>query len=209
MAGWHHLLDGHESGWTPGAGDGQGGLSCYDSWGRKKSDTTDRLIWSDLINLHLKVIVFKFTNKMIKLEKKRKFQPSMKAWASKPWVTAPPADPGMSCWHKESLPLQYHTWLVPYHPTILLYSTSAIVICLYIFFPSDVSIWKAVIVSSSLIQHVFWMPAICLCWFRNWKVGHKWCWQKSFPQAAAVFVFPTVCHSVLVIYCCGTNYPKP
>jgi len=49
MAGWHHWLDGRESGWTPGGGDGQGGLACCDSWGRKESDTTERLIWSDLI----------------------------------------------------------------------------------------------------------------------------------------------------------------
>ena len=28
MAGWHHGLDGHEFEWTPGAGDGQGGLAC-------------------------------------------------------------------------------------------------------------------------------------------------------------------------------------
>ena len=27
MAGWHHWLDGHESGWTPGVGDEQGGLA--------------------------------------------------------------------------------------------------------------------------------------------------------------------------------------
>ena len=32
MAGWHHRLD------------GQGGLVCCDSWGRKESDTTERLI---------------------------------------------------------------------------------------------------------------------------------------------------------------------
>ena len=49
MAGWHHWLDGRESQWTPGVGDGQGGLACCDSWGRKESDTTERLIWSDLI----------------------------------------------------------------------------------------------------------------------------------------------------------------
>ena len=49
MAGWHRWLDGHESQWTPGVGDGQGGLACCDSWGRKESDTTERLIWSDLI----------------------------------------------------------------------------------------------------------------------------------------------------------------
>ena len=48
MAGWHHWLDGCESEWTPGVGDGQGGLACCDSWGRKESDMTERLIWSDL-----------------------------------------------------------------------------------------------------------------------------------------------------------------
>ena len=43
MAGWHHQLDGHECEYTPGVGDGQGGLSCCDSWGREQSDTTERL----------------------------------------------------------------------------------------------------------------------------------------------------------------------
>ena len=43
MAGWHHWLVGCESEWTPGVGDGQGGLACCDSWGRKESDTTERL----------------------------------------------------------------------------------------------------------------------------------------------------------------------
>ena len=47
MAGWHHWLDGHEFGQTPGAGDGQGGLVCCDSWGRKESDTTERLNWTE------------------------------------------------------------------------------------------------------------------------------------------------------------------
>ena len=37
--GWHHWLNGHEFGWTPGVGDGQGGLACCSSWGRKESDT--------------------------------------------------------------------------------------------------------------------------------------------------------------------------
>ena len=41
MAGWHHWLDGHESGWTLGVGDGQGGLVCHDPWGRKESDMTE------------------------------------------------------------------------------------------------------------------------------------------------------------------------
>ena len=48
IAGWHHRLDGHEFGWTPGVGDGQGGLACCDSWGRKESDTTERLNWTEL-----------------------------------------------------------------------------------------------------------------------------------------------------------------
>ena len=47
MAGWHHWLDGRESGWTPGVGDGQGGLACCDSWSRKESDTTEWLNWTD------------------------------------------------------------------------------------------------------------------------------------------------------------------
>ena len=46
MAGWHHWLNGHESGWSPGGGDGQGGLACCNSWGRKESDTTERLNWT-------------------------------------------------------------------------------------------------------------------------------------------------------------------
>ena len=45
MAGWHHWLDGPESEWTPGVGDGQGGLACCDSWGSKELDTTEQLNW--------------------------------------------------------------------------------------------------------------------------------------------------------------------
>ena len=47
MAGWHHWLNGRESEWTPGVGDGQGGLACCDSWGHKESDTTERLNWTE------------------------------------------------------------------------------------------------------------------------------------------------------------------
>ena len=47
MAGWHHWLKGREPGWTPAVG-GQGGLVCCDSWGRKGSDTTERLNWTEL-----------------------------------------------------------------------------------------------------------------------------------------------------------------
>ena len=43
MAGWYHRLNGHGFGWTPGVGDGQGGLACCGPWGRKESDTTELL----------------------------------------------------------------------------------------------------------------------------------------------------------------------
>ena len=43
MVGWHHRHNGHGSGWTQGVGDGQGGLACCGSWGRKESDMTERL----------------------------------------------------------------------------------------------------------------------------------------------------------------------
>ena len=48
MAGWHHWLNGHEFEWTLGVGDGQGGLVCSNSWGRKESDTIERLKWTEL-----------------------------------------------------------------------------------------------------------------------------------------------------------------
>ena len=41
--GWHHQLNGNEFGWTPGVGDGQGGLACCGSWGRKELDMSERL----------------------------------------------------------------------------------------------------------------------------------------------------------------------
>jgi len=41
MVGWHQRLSGHGFGWTPGIGDGQGGLVCCGSWGRKEWDTTE------------------------------------------------------------------------------------------------------------------------------------------------------------------------
>ena len=48
MTGWHHRLDGLEFEWTPGDGNGQGGLACCDSWGRKESDTAEWLDWTEL-----------------------------------------------------------------------------------------------------------------------------------------------------------------
>ena len=48
MVGWHHRLNGHGFGWTPGVGDGQGSLACCGSWGRKEADMTKRLNWTQL-----------------------------------------------------------------------------------------------------------------------------------------------------------------
>ena len=56
MAGWHHWLDGREFEWTPGVGDGQGGLVCFDSWGHKESDTTEQLNWTELKSLCITVL---------------------------------------------------------------------------------------------------------------------------------------------------------
>ena len=43
MVTWHHRLNGHEFEQAPGVDDGQGSLVCCSPWGRKKSDTTERL----------------------------------------------------------------------------------------------------------------------------------------------------------------------
>ena len=49
MVRWHYSFNGHEFGWTPGVGDGEGGLACCGSWGCKGSDTTERLNWTELM----------------------------------------------------------------------------------------------------------------------------------------------------------------
>ena len=55
IAGWHHRLDGHEFEWTPGVGNGQGGLECCNSWGHKRLDMTERLNWTKLNWKHGKI----------------------------------------------------------------------------------------------------------------------------------------------------------
>ena len=47
MVGWHHWLNGDEFVWTPGVGDGQGGLVCCSSWGHKELDMTEQLNWAE------------------------------------------------------------------------------------------------------------------------------------------------------------------
>ena len=48
IVGWNHQLEGHEFEQAPGVGDGQGGLACCSPWGRKKSDMTEQLNWTEL-----------------------------------------------------------------------------------------------------------------------------------------------------------------
>ena len=62
MAGWHHRLDAREFGWTPGVCDGQGGLVCCNSWGRKALDTTELLNWTfSLIKILVQITSFENT----------------------------------------------------------------------------------------------------------------------------------------------------
>ena len=43
MLGWYHWLNGPKFEHAPGDGEGQGSLACCSPWGRKESDTTERL----------------------------------------------------------------------------------------------------------------------------------------------------------------------
>ena len=63
MAGWHHWLAGREFEWTPGDGDGQGGLACCDSWGHKELDTIERLNWTELNNKYILAVIISLTQK--------------------------------------------------------------------------------------------------------------------------------------------------
>ena len=58
MAGWHHWLDAHEFGWTPGVGDGQGGLACCSSWVHKESDTNEWLNWTEVKSHHSMLFLY-------------------------------------------------------------------------------------------------------------------------------------------------------
>ena len=53
MVGWHHRFDEHGFGWTPGVGDGQGSVACCGLWGRKESDMTEWLNWTELNNINM------------------------------------------------------------------------------------------------------------------------------------------------------------
>ena len=48
MVAWHYRLNGHEFEYAPGVCDEQGSLECCSPWGRKESDTTERLNGTEL-----------------------------------------------------------------------------------------------------------------------------------------------------------------
>ena len=51
MVGWHHWLNGHESEQSSEDSEGQGSLACCSPWGRKESDTTEWLNWTEAQNI--------------------------------------------------------------------------------------------------------------------------------------------------------------
>ena len=86
MVGWHHQLDGHGFGWTPGVGDGQGGLACCDWWSHKESDTTEQLNWTEL-NATLTPMCLYYRFFQLVLVSKKEISPiSEKGFACFIWV---------------------------------------------------------------------------------------------------------------------------
>ena len=53
--------------WTPGVGDGQGGLACCDSWGRKELDTTERLNWTERVQTYKHSSSISATNAVVEI----------------------------------------------------------------------------------------------------------------------------------------------
>ena len=52
MVEWHHWLNEHELEQAPGVGDGWGSLACCSPWGRKESDMTEQLKWTEYSSTH-------------------------------------------------------------------------------------------------------------------------------------------------------------
>ena len=67
MVGWQHRVSGQELAQTPGHGEGQGGLACCGSWGRKELYMTERLYWTEFIMslLGMKYIYDKPTKELL------------------------------------------------------------------------------------------------------------------------------------------------
>ena len=65
MVGWHHRLNGHESEWTLGVGDGQGGLVCCSPRNCKESDMTEQLNWTEFIYTYIFFLISKNIKEII------------------------------------------------------------------------------------------------------------------------------------------------
>ena len=99
MSGWHHQLIGHEFEWTPGVGDGQGGLACCSPWGHKESAMTEQLNWlTGWISLQSKGLSSVFSSTTVWKHQVFSAQPSL--WSSshihtwllvklQPWLDGP------------------------------------------------------------------------------------------------------------------------
>ena len=61
MVGWHHWLNGHDFEQAPGVRDGQGSLACCSPWGRKESDRTEQLNWTERTLMHMQWEVLEST----------------------------------------------------------------------------------------------------------------------------------------------------
>ena len=91
MFGWHHELNGRGFGWTPGVGDGQGGLECCGSCGRKESDTTERLNWTEPRNwLFLLVCVNVEWKRHREINMKLVMSPALRFCGASQWLKANP-----------------------------------------------------------------------------------------------------------------------
>ena len=97
MVGWHHWINGHGFGWTPGVGDGHGGLACCGSWGHKELDMTERLSWLNWFSMvsmtaHClcKYYIFEYilATSRYHLEKAMATHSSTLAWKI-PWMEEP------------------------------------------------------------------------------------------------------------------------
>ena len=65
MVGCHRPLDGHELEQALGVGDGQRSLVCCSLWGSKESDTSERLNWTEILDLYIYTHMHIYTDKMI------------------------------------------------------------------------------------------------------------------------------------------------
>ena len=128
MAGWHHWLDGHESAWTPGVGDGQGGLACCDSWGCKESDRTERLNWTEeeyiLQNFqsffHYRGFLISALSIFPYWEVASSQQRSHRYWLSHPLEQALQPLTLLPTFKNEDNPDSYFTWVMKVHEMMVL-----------------------------------------------------------------------------------------